>query len=60
MNHRHILDLFQPERQPTLEQILYLGRALREMWEAKLRRDFSARRFVVGFEEEGIRDLLDY
>src|SRR4051812_43508322 len=38
MNHRHVLDLFVSE--PSREQVVYLGRLLREMWAAKLARDF--------------------
>jgi hypothetical protein len=40
MNHRHLLDLFpnQP-KQPTAEQLDYLGAVLRDAWEAKLARD---------------------
>lgn len=61
MNHRHILDLFWvPERQPTREQIVYLGRLLKEMWTAKLHRDFPARRIVLSFSEEPCGDLVDY
>ena len=59
LNHRHLLDLFV-DSQPTREQVVYLGRLLREMWAAKLARDFPARRFVVRFPEAGRVDLLDY
>jgi hypothetical protein len=61
MNHRHILDLFCcPELEPTREQVVYLGRLLKEMWTAKLQRDFPGRRFVVAFPEERSENLLDY
>jgi hypothetical protein len=61
MNHRHILDLFcRPELQPTLEQVVYFGRLLKEMWAAKLQRDFPDKRFVVSFPEDPSEDLLDY
>ena len=59
MSHQHIIDLF-PDADPTDEQILYLGRLIREMWAVKLARDFPARRFVVEFCEEETDDLLDY
>lgn len=59
LNHRHILDLFV-DAKPTREQVVYLGRLLREVWAAKLARDFPGRRFVVSFFEEGCLDLLDY
>jgi len=61
MNHRHILDLFsRPELQPSQNQIVYLGRLLREIWAAKLRRDFPDKRLVVSFPEHPSEDLLDY
>ena len=61
MNHRHILDLFRrPELEPTRAQVVYLGRLLKEMWAAKLQRDFPGKRFVVSFSEEDLEDLLDY
>lgn len=59
LNHRHILDLFSGS-EPTREQVVYLGRLLREVWAAKLARDFPDRRFVVSFPEEGRESLLDY
>lgn len=31
LNHRHVLDLFSGA-EPTREQVVYLGRLLREMW----------------------------
>lgn len=61
MNHRHILDLFcAPELTPTRTQVVYLGRLLREIWAAKLQRDFPDKRFVVSFPEEPSEDLLYY
>lgn len=61
MNHCHILDLFSdPDLNPTREQVVYLGRLLKEMWAAKLQRDFPAKRFLVTFPEEASEDLLDY
>jgi hypothetical protein len=61
MNHRHIVDLFaRPELEPTRAQVVYLGRLLKEMWAAKLRRDFPGKRFVVSFPEEPSENLLDY
>ena len=59
LNHRHVLDLFADAR-PTREQVVYLGRLLREVWAAKLARDFPGRRFVVAFAEQGCEALLDY
>jgi hypothetical protein len=61
MNHRHIIDRFcRPELEPTQAQVVYLGRLLKEMWAAKLQRDFPTKRFVVSFPEEKLEDLLDY
>lgn len=61
MNHRHIVDLFcGREPRPTREQLVYFGRLLKEMWTAKLQRDFPGRRFVVSFTEKPSNDLLDY
>ena len=59
LNHRHVRDLFAGT-QPSREQVVYLGRLLREVWAAKLARDFPDRRFVVSFPEEGCEGLLDY
>ncbi len=59
LNHRHILDLFSGS-QSSREQVVYLGRLLREVWATKLARDFPDRRFVVSFPEEPSEDLLDY
>lgn len=61
MNHLHVLDLFcGPDLHPTREQVLYLGRLLKEMWAAKLQRDFPDKRFVVSFPEDPLEGLLDY
>ena len=54
VNHVHVVDLIHgPEGDPSDEQLVYVGRLLREMWEAKLAREFPDRKFVVHFEEEG-------
>jgi hypothetical protein len=46
MNHAHIIDLFSPrESQPSREMVLYVGRVLKQTWEAKLARDFSRSEF---------------
>jgi hypothetical protein len=53
MNHYHILNFFEYiYTDPTFEQLIYLGRLIKEMWSAKLHRDFPARRIVVEFYEE--------
>ncbi len=61
MNHRHLLDLFQDAAlEPSDDLIVHLGRVLKDMWSAKLRRDFPSRKVVVSFPEDDIDDLLDY
>jgi hypothetical protein len=52
LNHRHILDLFPMDRDPSKELILHLGNVMKEMWTEKLRRDFPDRKFVVSFPED--------
>lgn len=61
VNHTHILDLFvKHEIKPTREQVVWLGRLLREMWQAKVDRDFPGRGVVVSFPEDAGDDLLNY
>jgi hypothetical protein len=61
INHTHILDLFiRHDSEPTREQIVWLGRLLREMWQAKLDREFPGRNVVVNFPEDVGDDLLGY
>ena len=61
INHTHILDLFvQHNTEPTREQVVWLGRLLKEMWQAKLECDFPDRRIVVSFPEDAGDDLLGY
>src|SRR6266496_1283812 len=61
MNHRHIVDLFgDPKLRPTREQVVYLGRILKDLWSAKLRRDFPTRSITVSFREGEYEDLTDY
>ena len=61
MNHQHIADLFinDPDG-PTREQVLYLGRTLKNIWELKLANEFPERKFVVSFPEDFSEDLSDY
>jgi hypothetical protein len=49
LNHRHLFDLFPVAPEPSREVVLQLGMALKEMWTAKLHRDFPARRCIVSF-----------
>lgn len=62
MNHLHILDLFPSQREePTLAQVLVIGRVLREMWTAKLSREHPSLPVTVSFPDDQIfDDLLDY
>ncbi len=63
MNHRHLGDWFgsgPDDPKPTRDQVLYLGRILRDCWDAKLRRDFPDRRIEVFWSEEFVEDLADY
>jgi hypothetical protein len=61
LNHRHIIDLFSArETDPSVDQFLYLGRLIREMWAAKLAHDYPKRRFMVSFPEEGLESLQDF
>jgi hypothetical protein len=61
INHTHILDLFvRHDSEPTPEQIIWLGRLLKEMRQAKVDRDFLGRRVVVSFPEDAGEDLFGY
>lgn len=61
LNHRHVADLFAGSgNEPTRHQVVYLGRLLREVWAAKLHRDFPEKEFVVAFPEEPVACLSDY
>jgi hypothetical protein len=40
--------------------ILFVGRLLKDIWQAKLSRDFPKRRITVSFPEEHQDDLLQY
>ena len=61
MNHRHVFDHFSHHGgTASEEQVVYLGRVLKEIWQAKLARDFPGRRFVVSFPEDPVDYLTDY
>jgi len=64
MNHQHIADMlmgqFNNGEAVTREQVVYVGRVLKEMWAAKLARDFPELRVVVSFSEEDCDEILDY
>jgi hypothetical protein len=61
MNHRHIIDLL-PEavESPTQSLIVAFGQLLRDVWDAKLKRDFPARRLCVSFPLQENKVLTDY
>jgi len=52
LNHRHLFDLFLSSAEPSGELVHLFGRLLKDMWTAKLRRDFPDREFIVSFPEE--------
>lgn len=62
MNHEHIMDMFERhEPEPTHAQILVIGRVLREMWTAKLAKEFPGLSITVSFpDDKQYEDLLDY
>lgn len=61
MNHLHIGSLMaDDERDPTHEQLMYLGNLLKEIWSAKLARDYPGHTMVVTFEGQNATDLRDY
>jgi hypothetical protein len=61
MNHHHIADLIGGViESPSHDVVLAIGRLLRELWTAKLSRDFPDRKFVVSFSEDYSADVVDY
>jgi hypothetical protein len=53
INHLHVERTFgDHDLRPTHDQLIYLGRVLKEMWHCKLRRDFPSKMFEVTFDEE--------
>ena len=61
LNHRHIVDLLpKAVESPTRSLIIAFGQLMRELLEAKLRRDFPTRHFCVSFPLEANKDLTDY
>jgi hypothetical protein len=61
LNHLHIADIQHYGCEDiSRERILYLGRLLREIYEAKLAWQFPKRRFEVCFYEPDTEDLFDY
>jgi hypothetical protein len=62
LNHIHILHLHHPGlwSKATREQIIHLGRTLRDIYELKLRRDFPTKNFIVDFDESPQVSIEDY
>jgi hypothetical protein len=61
MNHVHILDIFpNPLVKPSRQMVLYVGKLLKDVWQAKLKRDFPDRRIIVSFPDDYSEDLLEY
>jgi hypothetical protein len=61
MNHRHILHLFShPASTVTADQLVFLGKVLKEILAVKLSHDFPNRSFEIGVDEGPLDDLEDY
>ena len=64
MNHIHILDLFScniaTEPKPSRKLISHVGQLLKEMWSAKLHRDYPHKSITVSFLENPLDDLIGY
>lgn len=61
MNHVHIADMFgDTSTDPTEAQIVCVGRMLKDIWGAKLARDFPGQHITVTFQEQGCEDLREY
>ena len=61
MNHLHIAAIhYHDLSNCTVEHALYLGRVLREIYQAKLAWQFPARRFEVLFNEAEQSDVMAY
>jgi hypothetical protein len=62
MNHLHIADIhYGDDDQVTKDKVIILGRALKEIYEAKMARQFPGSPCIVElFEPEDGDDLVDY
>ena len=61
MNHCHIHDHFiHYGGKSNADQLVYLGRILKDIWQTKLAHDFPNRQFVVSFDETPVENLDDY
>ena len=59
LNHRHLFDLFLGDQEPPRELVHHFGHVLKDMWTAKLQRDFPDREFMVSFPEDLDREVDD-
>ena len=61
MNHLHIAAIhYHDLSHCTADHALYLGRVLREIYQAKLAWQFPTRRFEVVFDESAREDVMAY
>ncbi len=61
MNHLHLDSIqYLGCEDITAERIIYLGRVLREIYQAKLAWQFPQKRFVVAFDDSKKPHLVDY
>jgi hypothetical protein len=65
LNHCHIQDLFayyfDPEKDGSRELVRYVGRQLRELWQAKLNYQFPNRKITVEFNDsDDVEKVIDY
>ena len=61
LNHLHIIDLFPNiDTTVTIDQIVFIGKKLKEMCQAKLNLDFPDRKITVVFDEIGHKDIEGY
>jgi hypothetical protein len=61
LNHIHIADIHQDRKDLSIEKIMFLGRTLKEIWEAKLKWQFPDRPCEVHFiEPDNREDWVDF
>jgi hypothetical protein len=60
LNHLHIADIHASADDITKDQVVYLGRTLRDIYRLKLQAQFSDRQFEVIFEGGDFEALHDY
>jgi len=58
LNHVHITDIHYNEENATEDKVVFLGRVLKEIWEAKLSWQFPDRPCTVEFYEPEERNNL--